>query len=99
MKMGKKSKNKDDETSIEETMAEAEAVMARLDDMMAMQHEKIDAIVKKASVYSVLWILVAAVVYYVWPTAWYYWIPAILAVTTIASLIFALVMRRKMPKD
>ncbi len=92
-------KKKENKESFEETIAEAEAVMGQLDDMIAMQHEKIDAIVKKASVYSVLWIIIAAVVYYVWPTSWYYWIPAILAVTTIASLIFALVMRRKMPKD
>ncbi len=94
--MGKKKKS--DEQSTEELLAEADAMMAQLDDMIGMQLEKIDTIIKKATVYTVVWALVTAAVYYYWPSTWYYWAPAFLAIITLASLIFAVVMKKKLSK-
>lgn len=90
--------DKDDDLDFDKTMKEAEETIAQLDDMLKVQREKMDTLLKKSVVYTILWSVVTAIVFYAWPDSWYYWIPAVLAITTVATLIFILVLRRKMPK-
>ncbi len=90
--------DKDDDLDFDNAIREAELTMAQLEDMMAVQREKMDTLFKKAVVYTILWSVVTAIVFYVWPDNWYYWIPAVLAIVTVATLVFIMVLRKKMPK-
>ena len=95
------SKNKVGGTSkpLEDMDEKVDAAQASLDAMMELETGKMDAVMKKSLIQSIIWPIVALFIYKMWPTEWYFWIPTVTASFCIASLMLIIIMRRKLKKQ
>ncbi len=88
--------NKDEDLDLDRTIKESEETLKQLEDMMKIHQEKMDVLFKKTLIYTILWCVVTAVLYYVWPDQWYFWVAAVSAILYSLTFIFVIVMRRKL---
>ena len=88
----------DDDESIDTTFAELDTMKTQVDEMMATNLEKMNAVFKKSVIYAILWSVVALAVSLIWPKDWYFWVPTVIAGVCIVSVAIIFALRIKMNK-
>jgi hypothetical protein len=87
-----------EKNDMEKAMDDMESTLATLNEMANAKFNDAEQKIKKGIVQGVIWILVTAVIYFIWGDRWFFWLSFAISVITIGSMIFAKVMIGKAKK-